>query len=114
MNIVTIEVSSPEKTRERLLSAFDGKEQGNYISFPTTEALWKAFTPKRWEIIHEMTGAGAIAIRELARRLSRDVRAVHADVHALLNCGVLDKTSDGKITFPYDAVHVDFMVTKVA
>ena len=114
MNTVTIEVSTPEKTRERLLSAFDGNEQGNYISFPTAEALWKAFTPKRWQVIHEMTGAGAIAIRELARRLGRDVRAVHSDVHALLACGILDKTAEGKIEFPYDAVHVDFLLTKAA
>ena len=88
--------------------------QHNYISFPDTESLWKTFTPKRWQVIQEMTGAEAMAIRELARRLSRDVRAVHSDVHALLKCGVLDKTSDGKIEFPYDAVHVDFMVTKAA
>jgi len=114
MNIVTIEVSTAEKTRERLLSAFDGQEQGSYISFPDTESLWKTFTPKRWQVIQEMTGAGAMAIRELARRLGRDVRAVHSDVHALLKCGVLDKTNDGTIEFPYDAVHVDFMVTKAA
>ena len=114
MKTVTIEVSTPEKTRARLLSAFDGKEQGNYISLPDTESLWKTFTPKRWQVIQEMTGAGAMAIRELARRLECDVRAVHSDVHALLNCGVFDKTSDGKIEFPYDVVHVDFMVTKAA
>ena len=114
MNTVKIEVSDTDKTRERLLAAFNGQEQGNYISFPTTEALWKTFTPKRWEVIREMTGAGAIAIRELARRLGRDVRAVHSDVHALLDCGVLDKTSDGKIEFAYDAVYVDFMVAKEA
>lgn len=114
MNTVTIEVSTPEKTRQRLLSAFDGKAQGNYISFPTPEALWKTFTPKRWEVIREMTGAGAIAIRELARRLNRDVRAVHSDVHALLDSGVLDKTQDGKIEFPYESVHVDFILTKAA
>lgn len=114
MNIVTIEVSSLDKTRERLLAAFDGKEQGNFVSFPTPEALWKTLTLKRWEIIREMTGSGAMAIRELARRLDRDVRAVHADVHALLACGVLDKTADGKIVFPYDAVHVDFVMAKAA
>ncbi len=40
-------------------------------------------------------------------------RAVHGDVHALLNAGVLDRTDDGRVVFPYDAVHVDFML-KVA
>lgn len=51
-----------------------------------------------------------MTIREAARRVQRDVKAVHRDVHALLNAGLLDKTEDGKIVFPYDAIHVDFMV----
>jgi len=57
-----------------------------------------------------LTGAGPVSIREAARRAGRDVKAVHRDVHALLNAGLLDKTADGKIMFPYDAIHVDFMV----
>lgn len=50
----------------------------------------------------------------VARRLDRDVKAVHADVHALLDAGVLERTEGGRIIFPYDAVHVDFMLHKVA
>jgi predicted transcriptional regulator len=38
------------------------------------------------------------------------VKSVHRDVHALLNAGVLERTDDGAIEFPYDAVHVDFML----
>lgn len=114
MNTVTIEVASPDKTRERLLAAFDGQPQGNFITFPTLETLWKTLTPKRWEVIRTMSGAGAMALRELARRLGRDVRAVHADTHTLLACGILHKTADGKIEFPYDAIHVDFVITKAA
>jgi len=114
MNTVTIEVSSLDKTKQRLLSAFEHETKGAYITFPTLEALWKALTPKRWDIIKEMTGAGPLGIRELSRRIGRDVRAVHSDVQVLLSCGILEKTSEGKIEFPYDAVHVDFMVTKAA
>ncbi|MEB4592734.1 transcriptional regulator [Candidatus Thiothrix sp. Deng01] len=114
MNTITIEVAALEKTRERMLAAFDGQEQGSFITFSSAEDLWKTFTLKRWDIIRTMTGAGAMAIRELARRLNRDVRAVHADVQALLACGVLNKTAAGAIEFPYDAVHVDFVVTKAA
>jgi predicted transcriptional regulator len=46
--------------------------------------------------------------------VGRDVKAVHGDIHALLSAGVLDRTEDGKIVFPYDAVHVDFTITKAA
>ena len=36
-----------------------------------------------------MTGAGPLALREIARRVERDVKAVHTDVHALLNAGLI-------------------------
>ena len=37
----------------------------------------------------------------------RSVKAVHADVSALIMAGVIDRTEAG-IVFPYDAVHVEF------
>ena len=55
-----------------------------------------------------MTGAGPLALREIARRVGRDVKGVHADVHALLNAGVIERGEDGLFVFPYDRVRVDF------
>ncbi len=80
------------------------------ISFASPELLWKVLTAKRWEILKTLTGAGAVTIREAARRVGHDVKAVHGDVRALLDAGLLDKTDDGKIVFPYDAIHVDFLL----
>jgi predicted transcriptional regulator len=57
-----------------------------------------------------MTGAGPLSIRELARRVDRDVKGVHGDVHALRNAGVLQKTEDGLIVFPFDAIRVDIVL----
>lgn len=42
--------------------------------------------------------------------MGRDVKAVHGDVTALLNAGVLDKAEDGGIVFPYEAIKVEFML----
>jgi len=67
-------------------------------------------TAKRWELIRTLAGAGPLTIREAARRVDRDVKAVHGDVHALLNAGVLRKTEDGLIVFPFDAIRVDVML----
>lgn len=80
------------------------------IVFSSVELMAKLLTPTRWAIIRALTGAGPIGVRELARRLERDVKGVHTDTQALVLGGVLDKTPDGKLEFPYDAVHVDFMV----
>jgi predicted transcriptional regulator len=65
-------------------------------------------TPLRWNIIRTMMGAGALTLREVARRVERDLAAVQWDLHALLDAGVLERTGVGAIVFPYDAVHVDF------
>lgn len=57
-----------------------------------------------------MAGTGPLSIREIARRVERDVKAVHADVHALLKAWVISKRPDGRMIFPYDAIHVDFVI----
>jgi len=72
--------------------------------------VWKVLTAKRWKLLKAMAGDGAITLRKVARRADRDVKAVHGDVHALLAAGILRKNADGKIEFPFDAVHVDFML----
>lgn len=113
MNTVTLSVASRETINQRALATFEGKLQGSHISFATVELLWQTLTKKRWEILHAMTGQGAISIRETARIVNRDVKAVHSDITALIKAGVIDRTDKG-VLFPYDAVHVDFTLTKAA
>lgn len=113
MNTVTLGLPSADATRERMAAAFRGEAQGAHLSFASAELLWKVLTAKRWEILRAMTGEGEMAIREVARRVGRDVKAVHGDVQALLIAGIVDRTERGVI-FPYDAVHVDFTLTKAA
>ena len=108
MRTVTLGLSSREESSERFLAAFKGKPKGEFISFASPELLFKTLSGNRWELLKVMTGAGAISIREASRRLDRDVKAVHSDVHVLLNAGILRKTEKGRIEFPFDAVRVDF------
>lgn len=108
MRTVTLEVASRDELTRRALTAFRGKAQAPRISFSTPELLWKVLTAKRWEVLKAMAGQEPLSIREVARRLGRDVKAVHGDVHALLAAGLLDRTEDRRIVFPFDAVRVDF------
>lgn len=114
MTTVTLSVTAREDVTRRALAAFGGQAQGAHISFASVELLWQTLTRKRWELLKAMTGQGAMTIRAAARRVERDVKAVHGDVHALLDAGVLDRTADGKVIFPFDAVHVDFTLTAAA
>jgi len=110
MRTVTLDVSSREEANRRLLRAFEGEPQGAFISFETPVLLFKVLTQKRWELLSVLTGAGPVTLREAARRVERDVKAVHGDIHALLNAGLLQKTEEGQILFPFDAVRVNFVL----
>ena len=107
MKTVTLQVSALDEVKRRAEEAFRGSKQGARISFASPELLFRLLTAKRWELLRALTGAGPVSIREAARRVGRDVKAVHADVHALLNAGVLQKTDAGQIVFPYDAIRLD-------
>ncbi|MBI5329665.1 MAG: DNA-binding protein [Betaproteobacteria bacterium] len=112
MNTVRLEVKPlADVLSETAKSMESGVPAANArIAFASTDLLWQVLTAKRWDILRAMAGAGPMPLREAARRVARDVKAVHGDVHALLDAGILDKTEDGKIVFPYDTVHVDFML----
>ena len=86
------------------------REREARIAFATPELLWQVLTAKRWELLKVLCGAGPVSIREAARRVERDVKAVHADVKALLDAGILSRTADGRIEFPFQAIKVEFVL----
>ena len=67
-------------------------------------------TAKRWELLKALCGAGRVSIRAAARRVGRDVKVVHADVKALLDAGLINRTADGGIEFPFQAIKVEFVL----
>lgn len=109
MKIVTFGIASRDDVSRRSEAAFRGEDQGAHISFASPELLFSLMTARRWQIVRVMAGAGPMSIREVARRVGRDVKAVHSDVQALLTAGILQK-SEGRVLFPYEAVHVDLLV----
>jgi predicted transcriptional regulator len=61
-------------------------------------------------MLQAMMGQGPMGIRELARVLERDVKSTYTDAAALVTANVINRTEDGTVEFPDDAVHVDFVV----
>lgn len=115
MNTVVLEVRSLDGTlADAAKTMKTGRaERDARIAFATPELLWQVLTAKRWELLKVLRGAGPVSIREAARRVGRDVKAVHSDVTALLNAGVLSRAAGGGVEFPFDAVKVEFMLQAV-
>ena len=112
MKTVILEVRSPDEAMEDFLHSWKTGEaqESARISFATPELLWQVLTAKRWALLKMMCGAGPMSIREAARRINRDVKAIHGDVTALLNAGVLERVEGGGIVFPFDAVKIEFLL----
>ena len=112
MKTVTLDVRSPSDAMGDFTQAWKaGKApKAARISFATPELLWQVLTAKRWELLKALCGAGPVSIREAARRVGRDVKAVHSDVTALLLAGVLSRVEGGGVEFPFEAVKVEFLL----
>lgn len=119
MNTLTIRLSDPDDTKSRFVEAgkhaLAGKTvEGNpTLNFGSYDDMHRVMAPSRLAIVKTLAGQGALSIREVARRVERDVQAVHRDVTTLINAGVIDRTDAG-IEFPYASIHFEFDVSAAA
>ena len=112
MKTVTLEVRAPDAAMADFVHAWKTRKAQRHarIAFATPELLWKVLTAKRCELLKALCGAGPMSVWEAARRVKRDVTAVHRDVTALLSAGVLIRTETGAVEFPFEAVKVEFLL----
>jgi len=119
MSMVTVRLSSMADLKARFAEAVHRAERGDVeeaapsIEFASYEEMHKVLAPSRLAIIRTLAGQGALSIREIARRVGRDIQAVHRDVTTLINAGVVDRTSEG-VEFPYDRIHFEYDVSAAA
>ena len=119
MTTLKVKIETLEETLSRAAKAWKSAEAGQEaaadesLAFASWDLMHRVLAPKRLEILRVMTGQGAISMREVARRVERDFKGVHADVELLLRNGMIDRTADG-IVFPYDRIHVEFDIEAAA
>lgn len=112
MKTVTLDIRTPAVAMADFTQAWKTAKgaRAARISFAAPELLWQVLTARRWELLKALCGAGPMSIREAARRVDRDVKAVHGDVTALIEAGILCRAEGGGIEFPYEAVKVEFLL----
>lgn len=83
-----------------------GAYQGETLNFESPGVFFSKLTKNRWDIVRVLQAQGQAGVRELARRVGRDVRRVHDDISVLLELGLIEKRND-KLVCPYADIHVD-------
>lgn len=106
MQTLIIDVATIEEVKASMKAAFRGEPQGCRYSFASEERLLEVLNGRRWAILKALAGQGPVGMRELARRLGRDIKPLSRDTKALTDCGLIDKHPDGKVEFPYNGVEL--------
>ena len=88
--------------------------QGETLNFESPAAFFSRLTENRWTMLHTLQGAGELAVRELARRLERDVKRVHEDAGVLVELGLVERTEKGGLLCPFEDIHVDMHLKRAA
>lgn len=106
MKTVSFEIAAPGDAMSRLVGEAKVGHANNTarVTFRSPESMARVLTPTRWTLVQAMTGAGPVGIRDLARRVQRDVKWVHNDADALVAAGIIDRTGASKYLFPFDRV----------
>lgn len=119
MTTLTVRLSTIADAKARFIEAGSRALAGETveavpsINFTSYEDMHRVLAPSRLAIVKALAGQGALSIREVARRVNRDVQAVHRDVTTLVNAGVIDRIENG-IEFPYDRIHFEYDVNAAA
>jgi len=91
-----------------------GQYQGEYMNYAVPSMFFSRLTAHRWDIVSCLLGQGTVGVRELARRLGREVKRVHEDTKVLVDLGLLEKTPRGALCCPYERIHIDMATPELA
>ncbi len=81
--------------------------QGEVLNFESPGEFFARLSEKRWALVRALQGQGELAVRELARRVSRDIKRVHEDVQVLAELGLVQRSESGGVVCPFTSVHID-------
>lgn len=119
MNTLIIRLGGMDDIRSRIAGAAKLASEGKdpevkpTLNFASYEDMHRILAPSRLALVKTLAGQGVLSIRELARRVGRDVQAVHRDITTLINSGVVERSNKG-IEFPYENIHFEFDVRAAA
>lgn len=112
--LITMNANWRDALRAAAKQASARSYQGEVLNFEDPGSFFGRLTERRWALIRALQGQGSLSVREVARRVHRDVRRVHDDVEALAELGLVERTENGGVVCPFEDVHIDMRLTLAA
>ena len=106
--------SAVRAARAQLGAARKGKATDFRLSFESARSLFAELTPARLDLLDTLRGAGPCSVYALAKAAERNYSNVHTDVSRLEELGLIERSDDGAISVPYDAVEILLPLAQLA
>lgn len=99
---------------EQIAGARRGRSPDYRLSFESARSMFAELTPARLDLLDTLRRAGACSVYALAKAAERNYSNVHADVARLEELGLVERSADGAVSVPFDAVEIRYPLAQVA
>jgi predicted transcriptional regulator len=100
--------------RKQLAASRRGQSPDFHLSFESARILFAELTPARLDLLNTLRGAGPCSVYALAKTAERNYSNVHADVARLEELGLIERTQEGAVSVPFEAVEILVPLAQVA
>ncbi len=108
-----IGIRSLEQLEEETIAAFKRAEAGlpgeepiHRLYFADHNTLFRALSPKRWELLRFLRKQGPMSIKRIATELKRDYKNVYDDVKHLSRLDLIQSHNNGTLYVLWDEITI--------
>ena len=107
---IHVGIENTDRGFERFVQMWEHAERGHiketevHLNFEDLSMLLSILTPRRLEVLKTLRRQNMPSVRALSKTLGRDYKNVHADVKALDNVGLLERTKEGVLQVHWDVI----------
>jgi predicted transcriptional regulator len=99
---------------EQVAGARRGRAPDFRLSFESARSLFAELTPARLDLLDSLRRVGPCSIYALAKAAERNYSNVHSDVVRLEELGLIERSDEGAVSVPFDAVEIRVPLAQVA
>jgi predicted transcriptional regulator len=106
--------SAVRAARQQLAAVRRGQAPDFRLSFESARALFAELTPARLDLLDTLRRVGPCSVYALAKAAERNYSNVHTDIARLEELGLVERTEEGAVSVPFDAVEIIVPLAQVA
>ena len=99
---------------QQIADARQGRVPDFRLSFESARSLFAELTPARLDLLDTLRRIGPSSVYALAKAAERNYSNVHTDVARLEELGLIERSSDGAISVPFESVEILVPLARVA